>query len=401
MKLAPFKSRQARPRILAILLEFETWAMGSKWAYASSYALLDGLRAENCDLTVIPSLYVPQSPEYNPWVDARDTIIGNKTFDQVWVWVTHSHYKPGFNEWLKSIAPVRVGVLMESLTYSAEEIAEIPALADRKARVFRELAEFTHVISGDHADVAMIESELGLPTKYYMPMLPERLFLDAPPPEGSKALFLGTIYGKRASFLNSCGPAPELALAEPPERQTDLPQRFDDISRQYKDRMEKSGACAEQTVEYVTEIWSLRLEVQKLMIAMYRQGYAGVALPAFYKGVTGRIIDIIAASTPALLPKADPVHERLAGDPLDEENVFYYDPDTAGDLNRQALRIRNDREAAAQKVRNASTALRTFISAEVQIRSILLWVQSGTRPGRFTCREAFWPVSTIFRRRRL
>lgn len=369
----------ARPSVLAMVLDFDKWELARKWSYSSSYALVDGLQAAGCDVVVLPSLRMSGS-NTNPWVAARDAVLGGRTFDQVWIWVTHSYYDPDVWRWLETVAPVRVGVLMESLTYEPRDVAEIPALAGRKADVYAQLGALTHIITADDTEAAMIETETGRPTRAYLPMLPRDLLAPVAAPRHAVAVFLGTLYGKRLQFLNENVEAgSSLRVLAPPEQETDIPATFDRLTSEALAALSDRGAGPHQAAAYAASVRQLRLDVVRRTLAVYNSCLAGVALPAMFKGVTGRVIEILAASTPALVPRAAGAAHPLPRPLAAEENVLCYDPTVPGDMERQIGRLRVEPGLRDRLVARARMTFERELCSEAQVADLLRWIAGSRR----------------------
>ena len=104
------------PHILLLQLEFPTWAQARAWSYTACFGVADGLRASGAVCTTIP-LLANAMVSTEAWLaHARQAVEGQR-FDQVWVWLVHTPLDQKILEWLRGLAPVRVGVVMESLAY--------------------------------------------------------------------------------------------------------------------------------------------------------------------------------------------------------------------------------------------------------------------------------------------
>ncbi len=370
----------ARPSILAVLLDFDRWSMARPWSYTSSYALLDGFKANGCTTVVLPSLSSGMTPagmqRSNSWVDARERIVGGRTFDQAWVWITHSYYSPDFWEWLTSVAPVRVAVLMESLVYSPAEIAAAsPHLAFRRQAVLSDLRHMTHVLSYDELDVADIARQTGLPSRLNEAMLPPELVSDLNAPDGPNAVFLGSLYPLRQEFLAAARLDVPLAILAPPEDRTDLPQRFDTLQQTARRELDRTGGSAELAAALVDGLYGIRRTALSLVYGAYRSGFANVNLPALFKGFNGRVLETMAAATPLVTPRLD--NRPLAQAAFrHEQDLLYYDPSEPGDLARQLRRLAADRELRRHVVQNARRTALERMSATRQIAGLLQWIDA-------------------------
>ena len=115
---------------------------------------------------MLPAL--SQYPSISPrsWLYHAPRLLDGEHFDQVWVWMTHTAYDPVFLEWVKGVAPVRVGVVMESMDYTPAEYALAPHLLARRDFVETQLRVMTHVLAMDEVDAAGFERRLDLPAMW-------------------------------------------------------------------------------------------------------------------------------------------------------------------------------------------------------------------------------------------
>ena len=67
---------------------------------------------------------IAENPCSSPasWVYHARKVLAGQRFDQVWLWLIHTPLDRATLEWVAELAPVRVGVLMESLRYDAEDM---------------------------------------------------------------------------------------------------------------------------------------------------------------------------------------------------------------------------------------------------------------------------------------
>ncbi len=146
------EDRVRKPKVLLVQLEFATWAQAKAWAYVGNFSVEDGLRANGCDCVTLPALSdIPDSSPVSWLHHAKDLLAGQR-FDQVWVWLVHNRYSDEFLEWIAELAPVRVGLIMESLEYSEEDCRRWPHLRDRAVFVRDQVRHMTHVLAADERD---------------------------------------------------------------------------------------------------------------------------------------------------------------------------------------------------------------------------------------------------------
>jgi hypothetical protein len=368
-----------RPRrVLAVMLEFDGWRLGHTWSYLSSYALLDGFDACRVECVVLPALLCDGDPLKNPWVEACETLLAGERFDQAWVWITHSHYTADFWRWLATVAPVRVGVLMESLRYTPAEIAAFPPLGQRFDAVIAQLRHMTHVLTYDEQDVVEIASATGLPTRLYHSMIPVGMVRSLPAPHGEKAVFLGSLYGPRQAFLEAAGLGDRLQLLVPPEAGTELERRFDAVNAEFLGELAAGGSSGARMQEYAGLLRAVRREVLEAVFDAYRSGLAVLNLPPLFKGFPGRVVEGMAAGVPVVSSRLDrrPTLEAVF---THGRELITYDPADPADLAVQLDRLAADPALQRALVVNARARLLELMTCEAQMPELLDWISRTTR----------------------
>src|ERR1700739_4669605 len=98
------------PRVLFLALEFTDWKnLARHVSYSSQLGLEEGLTACGIRPTIITAPLFPR---------AQQLCKGQK-FDQVWVEIARGESRDEtILEWAASLAPVRVGLMVESLRYT-------------------------------------------------------------------------------------------------------------------------------------------------------------------------------------------------------------------------------------------------------------------------------------------
>src|SRR6185295_7787743 len=126
----------------------------------------EGLEAHGFSCTVLPGLSEFPSLSRRSWLYHAPRPLEGEHFDQAWVWVTDTTHDPTFLEWLKGVAPVRIGVIVESMEYTPAEYALAPPLLAKRDVVDTQLRAMTHVLAMDEVDAAGFEQRLGLPAMW-------------------------------------------------------------------------------------------------------------------------------------------------------------------------------------------------------------------------------------------
>jgi hypothetical protein len=366
---------KGRKRILAIMLEFSDWRDAKPWSYLASYALLDGFDACEIDWTMLPSVVVHGDNSANPWIDAREGLLAGEQFDQAWVWLTHANYPTDFWSWLEQIAPVRVGVLMESLRYTPDEIAVQPSFAMRFDAVVRQARRLTHILSYDEHDVAELAKVTGRPTRLYHSMIPASMVRQETAPADGKILFLGTLYEKRLTYLAREGLGDRLTVMKPPEAGSDLETAFDALHREALDTLAQGRMTRAEMYDFALRLRTIRRGVVQGVLDAYRGGIAVVNLPAYFKGFPGRIVEAVAAGVPMVTNRLESRPETEATF-VDGRDILYYDPYRPGDLARQLDALLADEAKRQSLVAHGRKRLLECLTSEAQMPGILSWIES-------------------------
>lgn len=378
--------------ILLVMLEFDNWEQGRSWSYTGAYAFLDGLRENGHRCTLLPALHgrAPDAPDST--IHRAPELLAGKTFDEAWVWCNHAVFDDTFWSWLKTVAPVRIGVVLESLNHSQDELEALPFLAKRKDDAFACLPHCTHAIAADEADVAEIASVFGIPALWNVFMVPQRFVLDLPPPAGDVASFIGAGYftGPAYNFpkapnlprnrflrderLNGLMDRPHFRL---PERSSEALPRFESLHRDARSalaegRMDSAGLAA-----YGDALIELRGEIFAMFLDGLRLGMACVNLPTLVKAFSGRVIEAMAAGVPSVswLPPDRPACAALFDD---GEDLLLFS--TVEDLIERLQALRADPKLRQRLVTHARQTLLRLHTSEIRCRQYGDWIDRGARP---------------------
>lgn len=192
-------------RVLLVPLDFASWRTARSWSYIGALGFADGMARLGVTCDVLPAL--AEFPSQSPlsWLAHAPSLLAGRTYDQAWVWCTHNHYDASFLDWLATVAPVRVGLVMESMDYTASEHERFPHLRARRAFVEAQLMAMTHVLAFDEHDAASFASRINRPSLWAPSAVPEEMIATAPHvlPDAAAAFF-GELYGdERATLLGS------------------------------------------------------------------------------------------------------------------------------------------------------------------------------------------------------
>src|SRR4030043_1250871 len=161
-------------KILFVQHELFKWERAKMWGYVWHLGLEEGLKAHHVDFFTLVT----------PWISWAKDLCAGRTFDQVWINdITHTFEPGGCGghqlqendlEWLASLAPVRLGFLVESLEYTPEEHAINPALNYARSSLEKTGRYMTHIMTPDEKDLPFIRSLLRVPVSWFMCAIPER-----------------------------------------------------------------------------------------------------------------------------------------------------------------------------------------------------------------------------------
>lgn len=368
-------------KVLLIGLEFSTWSRARSWTYSNQLGLEEGLQANGVEYMTVPAIHElsPSSPE--SWLyHLRDILDGNR-FDQVWIEIVHTNLDETFLEWLATVAPVRIGIIAESLTYYPEEYAEAPNLRKRKALVDKRLSYLTHVLAPDEKDAEDINAGKMTRAMWWPAAVPGRnIYEQFNGITNSSAIFVGAIYGERAAWFEYPGLKGLLALALSPEHSTEYPELFDKLNMTYSTIL-KSGLHVNEAIltTYITLLRRIRQDIFALYMDCLRSGCAVVNLPHFVKTYAGRVVEGMAAGRPVI---SWDIPDRPRNKMLFESGreILLFPKADPSVLAFHIRRIQSDPAFAMRLVKNAREKIIKFHTVEKRVQQILKWVETGKEP---------------------
>ena len=367
--------------VLLVMLEFDNWTQARAWSYTGAYAFHDGLVENGHRCTLLPALWDRDPGAADSYLHHAPALLDGETFDEAWVWCVHTRYDEAFWHWLKQVAPVRVGVVMESLSVSEAEATEFPQFAQRKLEVFDQLRHCTHALVADELDAPTITEELGIPATWNVVMVPERFVRFDEAPDVPQAAFIGNKYGPRKPYLEDPALAPLLTRPHLPERDTDLPARFDQLHAEARTMLLSDTPSRADLDAFTTGLRALREALFVLHLDGIRMGFANVNLPSMLRAYAGRVTESMAAATPAVswLPEDRADCARLFA--AAKEIVLFDSPES---LRSQLERLRDEpvwRNELATAARNTLLVRHT---SRIRMRQYQAWIETGTAPDFFS-----------------
>jgi GT2 family glycosyltransferase/2-polyprenyl-3-methyl-5-hydroxy-6-metoxy-1,4-benzoquinol methylase/tetratricopeptide (TPR) repeat protein len=369
-------------KILLLQLEFSRWKTAKPWSYTMNFGIAEALRKQGHTTFTIPILPDQQNVEFSmSWLGRAQEICNGMKFDQVWVWLLHYPYNQETLEWIRRIAPVRIGILVESLQYDEEECSQAPIFKTRVDKIKEQAHYLTHVLTSDENDRGPIFSwgcggvlwwPCGVPEGSIVPF--QRVS------EHPRAVFHGTLYGKRKTYFSQRRLHGLLMSPTPDMSHNEFQQLFDDIQVKMETTL---------TSRQLLNVQDLQRFV--LMLDQVRQGefrkwmeHLGlwaviVNLPSYAKFYGGRVFEGLAAGRPVISWEI-PGHPKNNALFQDGEEILLFPKYDVEALANHIERLLSDWKYSRQLVLNAQRQLREFHTVEKRVKDVLQWVTSGTIP---------------------
>ncbi|HNC84550.1 MAG TPA: glycosyltransferase, partial [Nitrospira sp.] len=366
-------------KVLLLQLEFPTWKQARAWTYPACFGVAEGLRASGVDCTTLPLI---ADPPYSStaWLAHMKRMLKGQRFDQVWVWLVHAPLDEAILNWLSELAPIRVGIIMESLQYSEEDYAWAPHLRARQGFVEQQVRALTHVLVPDECDVERTAARTGVPALWFPPMVPER-FVSTPQnaPVHRVGVFHGVPYGPREQWIHHPALKSCLTFARP-GAPTLFQQLFDRLQQSAIQRLATpAGMPAAELIHYTTMLQEVREGEFREWMTQLPLWAAIVNLPSLAKFFGGRVFEGIAAGRP-VVSYAVPGHPMNNSLFVEGEEILYFSPSRPDSLAEVLDRLLADDTFATRIAGNAQHKLRTYHTSERRLAETLAWIQSGTKP---------------------
>ena len=361
-----------RLRILLIQAENLTWPHARSYPYCLNFAFEEGLQAKGVEVLMLMT----------PWFKHLDQIGAGRHFDQVWVNdLTHFCHIDASLEQIVNLAPIRVGLVTESVECHPQEYEAFPWLRERRARIDAQFQYVTHVAAVDEQDVINIKGNFDLPTMWNPCSMPERLIDEqVPPPSENIAFFSGSIYGQRAKWLEE--PTLQNVLAYQKSTNSGrldaalfnmlhLPFRRRPLRKFVKHRNFPAGVAYPL---YLNLLRRLRRKAARLWLEGMQQGAAVVNLPHLVKGYSSRVIEGLASGRPVISWEI-PNRPRNTAMFEDGKEILLYS--TPEELTAHIQHVLSDLDFAQQIADNARRKVKRFHTTEKRVQQILHWVETG------------------------
>ena len=376
-------------KILYVQHDMLVWASARQWAYTTHMAYVEGLRAAGHDVLVLLT---------SCWTLARK-VVADHRFDQVWVNdVTHIlgarpawEAPPLLGEqdfaWLASLAPVRVGIVMETLHYDPADYAEVPELGRRVPLMQRiVLPHVTHFTVVDENDVRHVEN-MGAQAVWTPAHVPRRFFRPSAPALDRPAVFIGSAYQRRAKYLQHERLRGLLEFRASAEHATDLPAMFDQFNGAVRQALLGNDYRQADYEHFVDTMWKLRAKLFDVYLETLSASLATVNLPSFVKTYAGRVVESMAIGQPVVTWRI-PNHPQTARLFREDQEILFFEDDDPARLAGSLERLR-DEPGLAERVGAASlrNAIRHHTS-EHRVAQIVEWTRTGIVPRYWDEKEA-------------
>ena len=369
-------------RVLYLCLEFAHWHHAKRLAYPAGLGMEEGFRAQGVEVVTLPSICGLSTEAREAWQRHVRTLCEGRAFDQVWVELVHSEWDEPFWKWIQGIAPVRVGLVMESLHYEPEVYLQAPSLLQRHDHVERRLGYVTHALCVDEADVVELNQRRTVLALWWPQAVPSRFIL--PPPSAapdSRAIFSGAIYGARNEWLTHPQLGGRLTFqTRPGEEATDYPALFDEAHRLFEAHLCDGGPMSWALLAVHTETWRrIRIACFELWLRGLQGGGAVVNLPSYMRSYAGRVFEGIAAGRPVI---SWAVNDRPETAKLFAEGseILLFSKEDPASLVRHLDRLEADPLLGPALAKKAQTRLRCAHTLERRVGQILQWIASGATP---------------------
>ncbi len=374
-----------RSRILLVLLDFPRWEEARAWSYTGSYALVDGLEANGVDVSILPAY--GRMPSFSPasWLSRARYLYEGESFDQVWIWLLHVPYDDDFLGWIAGLAPVRLGLICESLVYGPNECTAYPPLKDYRSVVLRQIKELklTHVLAVDEADVAEIASNSGAKAAWWPACITQRFVSDGYcPPVNRAVAFYGNVYNSdRLAVVHRLGARGLLVHGTPPEGSTSLPSLFNALHMTTGDHLLRGHRSDDKKIldHYILAVRTVRQQIFLLWMQALQNWTAVANLPSFVKCYTGRVVEAMAAGRPVITWR---VPDRPRNEALFEDGaeILLYERSDHDQLERHIKTLQARPDLGRCIAERARDKVLRYHTAEVRVRQILDWIDTGAEP---------------------
>ncbi|MEX0830875.1 MAG: glycosyltransferase [Nitrospirales bacterium] len=340
----------------------------------------------------IETFTIPIIPDQNlefqmSWLGRAKELCRGMKFEQVWVWLLHYQYNQEILEWLSGLAPIRIGILVESMQYEEEECIQAPIFKKRTEIIRQQVQCLTHVLTSDENDLEPTIA-WGCGQALWWPCgVPERSIVPLQPvAKHPQAVFHGTLYGKREPYFSQDRLRRLLRFPNLEISKNEFQQLFDDIHFEMERTLGSGQFVNEQDLrQFIMMLDRVRHGEFRKWMEHLRSWAVIVNLPSYAKFYGGRVFEGLAAGRPVISWNI-PGHPQNHALFQDGEEILLFPKDDYEALATHIERLLADSKYSARLVSNAQRKLRKFHTVEMRVKDALQWIKAGTRP----CYETQW-----------
>jgi hypothetical protein len=366
-------------KLLVCMLEFPTWKLAKPWSYISGYAFVDAMRELGHDVELVLLFNLAEASAHESALEPYER--RGERFDCGFFWMPHLDYSDYFWEMAERIARRRVGVFIESMRYTPEEIRDYPDLAQHytersqlRARWLDWLRHCTHIVTMDYHDFHELRQS-GYSvfwTPGIVPKVPVETFLDC----GERSdliLTAATIYGKRRAlhqYLTAHG------IVDAGESLRHSPALIAEFESAVAELLHRPAGAEEAASQRSERVRSVRLELWYEYLR-HISTFAGIiSLPAYFKGFPGRVLEGMLAGCAIFIFEAFDLsrHKRIF---LPGENVQYLainQSERELDLIVEIIRDRPQRRRIVEATRERAVAM---CDSTKVVGAMMAWIEAG------------------------
>lgn len=374
-------SQGANRRILFISLEFPLWKQARSWSYTANMGIEEGFSANGVSFVTVPVLYGLWCWDPASWLCHLKDICSGKQFDQVWIEVVHNYFDNRILSYIETLAPVRLAIIAESLTYPDEIYTLSPDLRNRQEEVVSRLKYMTHALVGDEKDSEWLNNRHIIKALWWVQAIPERVLCSSVRPSTTKeALFTGAMYGVREQWLYHPALKGLLVHQKPLEEDAHLPELFDQTNTNIITVLKTGNSFSEELLaRHVDLLRTIRRQSFALWLKGLTYGSAVVNLPSFFQSYAGRVYEGMASGQPVISWRI-PDRPRVNSLFEDGRDILLFSKDDPEQLAEQIRRVQSDPEFAEYIATNARNKIITYHTMEKRVAQIINWIYTGDEP---------------------
>jgi len=367
--------------ILFICLEFSRWQQARSWSYQTGLGLEEGFSANGMSFVTVPVIQDLSPGDPGSWLSYLEEICRDKQFDQVWIEVVHNVLDEQTLAFLENVAPIRIALIAESLSYPEEVYSHAAHLQQRRALVLHRLKYMTHALLGDEADAQWLNDAGVVKALWWVQGMPSwTLDLPHAKPTSGKASFSGAVYGDRQYWLEHPQLKDVVRQERSPEYELGLPDLYDQLNQEIIAMLQEKGGFSQELLDrHLDSLRLIRKCCFELWLKGLTRGTAVVNLPSFYQAYPGRIYEGMAAGRPVVSWEI-PGRPRTKALFEDGKEILLFPNDAPLKLAEQIRKISHDPDFAKKIVDNALLKLSRYHTMEMRVRQILAWIESGAEP---------------------